>query len=208
MICRPEHWSCGTCGSPKTALQASLLKTRTPEYIYSIKVLSKSTLFSFHTRCAVAMMRLATVLAAAAAVAEVAALSASGLTVQTTGGTVQGYETDLAYAFTSIPYAKPPVGPLRWKNPEPAVPWSGVLQATSGEPWRGQGDAAFPLQRRLRLPFRRPPWLPPKVRSASPHVPDSAKRCVQQATRGAMLAAPCMLKPILARRRLPVSERV
>ena len=31
--------------------------------------------------------------------------------------------------FAGIPYAKPPVGELRWREPEPAEPWEGVLQA-------------------------------------------------------------------------------
>ena len=31
--------------------------------------------------------------------------------------------------YTGIPYAQPPVGPLRWKEPEPAGPWEGVLKA-------------------------------------------------------------------------------
>ncbi|XP_045127510.1 juvenile hormone esterase-like [Portunus trituberculatus] len=30
------------------------------------------------------------------------------------------------YAFKTIPYAKPPIGPLRLKDPEPAPAWSGV----------------------------------------------------------------------------------
>lgn len=31
--------------------------------------------------------------------------------------------------FAGIPYAKPPVGDLRWKEPQPADPWNGVLEA-------------------------------------------------------------------------------
>ena len=31
--------------------------------------------------------------------------------------------------YTGIPYAKPPVGDLRWKEPQPADPWEGVLEA-------------------------------------------------------------------------------
>ncbi len=33
------------------------------------------------------------------------------------------------WSFSGIPYARPPVGPLRWRPPEPAVPWSGVREA-------------------------------------------------------------------------------
>ena len=31
--------------------------------------------------------------------------------------------------YAGIPYAKPPVGELRWKDPEPADPWEGILEA-------------------------------------------------------------------------------
>ena len=37
-------------------------------------------------------------------------------------------EGDIAI-FRSIPYAKPPVGALRWKPPQPAAPWTGTLKA-------------------------------------------------------------------------------
>jgi para-nitrobenzyl esterase len=33
--------------------------------------------------------------------------------------------------FLGIPFAAPPVGPLRWKPPQPAAKWHGVRQATS-----------------------------------------------------------------------------
>jgi len=32
--------------------------------------------------------------------------------------------------FKGIPYAKPPIGALRWASPQPAKPWSGILDAT------------------------------------------------------------------------------
>ena len=31
--------------------------------------------------------------------------------------------------YTGIPYAQPPIGPLRWKEPQPAGPWEGILKA-------------------------------------------------------------------------------
>ena len=47
------------------------------------------------------------------------------------GGQVQGVTTDIpgVLAFKGIPYAAPPVGDLRWKEPQPVVPWDGVMVA-------------------------------------------------------------------------------
>ena len=44
---------------------------------------------------------------------------------------------DLA-VYKAIPYAAPPVGNLRWKEPQPAKAWSGVLKAEDFGPWPPQ----------------------------------------------------------------------
>ncbi len=41
-------------------------------------------------------------------------------------GTVEGFTRDGVNRWRSIPYAKPPVGPLRYRAPRPAEPWRGV----------------------------------------------------------------------------------
>ncbi|MEX0903144.1 MAG: carboxylesterase family protein [Pseudohongiellaceae bacterium] len=47
--------------------------------------------------------------------------------VQITAGLITGKTLDSdVQAFLGIPYAAPPVGDLRWKAPEPALPWNGI----------------------------------------------------------------------------------
>src|SRR3954465_13939527 len=44
-------------------------------------------------------------------------------------GTLEGLDTAGVMVFRGIPYAAPPVGPLRWKPPKPAESWTGVRPA-------------------------------------------------------------------------------
>ena len=54
---------------------------------------------------------------------------------QTTYGKIQGQVGPQGIlAFKGIPYARPPVGELRWKPPQPPEPWSGTLMATQYGP--------------------------------------------------------------------------
>ncbi|KAM5133466.1 cocaine esterase-like [Callospermophilus lateralis] len=53
-------------------------------------------------------------------------------TGQVRGSLVHVKETDVGvHTFLGIPFAKPPVGPLRFAAPEPPEPWSGVRDGTS-----------------------------------------------------------------------------
>lgn len=52
-------------------------------------------------------------------------------TVVTTFGPVKGYASDGALIWKGIPYAKPPVGALRWKAPVDPEPWKTVREATA-----------------------------------------------------------------------------
>lgn len=46
--------------------------------------------------------------------------------VTTASGTVEGFTRDGVNRWRSIPYARPPVGPLRLRAPQPVQPWRGV----------------------------------------------------------------------------------
>lgn len=54
--------------------------------------------------------------------------------VHTKSGTVRGVVADDHRLFAGIPYAAPPVGPLRFVNPEPAASWPGERDATRPGP--------------------------------------------------------------------------
>src|SRR5260370_16941506 len=50
--------------------------------------------------------------------------------VATTEGNVRGMASDSFYTFRGIPYAAPPVGPLRWRAAQKPQPWKGVRPAS------------------------------------------------------------------------------
>ncbi len=51
---------------------------------------------------------------------------ATALVVRTDKGLVRGAENGGAREFLGLPYAAPPVGPLRWRPPQPAARWRGI----------------------------------------------------------------------------------
>lgn len=52
------------------------------------------------------------------------------LTVGTANGFVEGSsEAGAVRVFKGIPYAEPPVGELRWREPRPSANWTGILHA-------------------------------------------------------------------------------
>ena len=58
------------------------------------------------------------------------------------GGAVQGVPSAASgvTVFKGIPYAAPPVGDLRWREPRPVVPWEGVKVADTFSPIPWQED--------------------------------------------------------------------
>lgn len=64
-------------------------------------------------------------------VAHSTSVAQSNPTVTITGGQIRGALLDQGGAvFKGIPYAQPPVGDLRWREPMPVKPWTGVRDAT------------------------------------------------------------------------------
>lgn len=59
--------------------------------------------------------------------------------VQVKQGRLQGTAEDGLLVFKGIPFAKPPVGDLRWRAPQPIKKWNGVLQANKFAPGPMQG---------------------------------------------------------------------
>jgi para-nitrobenzyl esterase len=77
------------------------------------------------------------------------------------GGQVKGVEasTKGVIVYKGIPFAAPPVGKLRWREPQPVVPWKGVKiadkygaaamqitwdpQSFYGKEWRASGSVPF-----------------------------------------------------------------
>ena len=77
------------------------------------------------------------------------------------GGKIVGVETPTkgVIAYKGIPFAAPPIGDLRWREPQPVVPWDGVKLADTygaaasqvtwdpnsfyGREWRASGSVPF-----------------------------------------------------------------
>jgi para-nitrobenzyl esterase len=87
-----------------------------------------------------------------------------------TGGEVSGGTENGVAVFKGIPFAAPPVGPLRWKAPAPVHAWSGVKKADAFadacmQPPHSQGNTAPVSEDCLYLNV----WTP--AASAREHLP-------------------------------------
>src|ERR1700722_19371439 len=74
----------------------------------------------------------------------------SGLMVKVAGGQVRGATLGNGGAvFKGIPYAAPPVGELRWREPMPVRSWAGVRGATAFGPLCAQVQNSSPHAARI-----------------------------------------------------------
>ncbi|MEU0879353.1 carboxylesterase family protein [Lentzea sp. NPDC005914] len=65
---------------------------------------------------------------------------AAGTTISTDTGFVSGSITNAQRSFQGIPFAAPPTGANRWRDPQPVQPWHGVLEATKPGPRCAQDE--------------------------------------------------------------------
>ena len=71
------------------------------------------------------------------------------LDVRVTGGIVRGVDDKGILAWRGIPYAAPPEGELRFRAPQPVIPWEGVWDASrfghvAPQPYKSQFKGAGP----------------------------------------------------------------
>ncbi len=74
--------------------------------------------------------------------AAASAATARGVAIE--GGLVEGIESDGVRTFKGIPFAQPPLGDLRWREPQPVAAWSGVRSATRFAPACMQDGVSIP----------------------------------------------------------------
>jgi para-nitrobenzyl esterase len=85
-------------------------------------------------RIAAATGRLRSILLAAATAVSVCAAARAEPIVTVADGKLDGAQERGVLAFKGVPYAAPPVGDLRWREPRPAAPWQGVRKADAFGP--------------------------------------------------------------------------
>ena len=89
----------------------------------------------------------------------------NGPLVHLTSGALTGKLEGNVAVFKAIPFAQPPLGPLRWREPQPVAAWSGVRDATTpSHPCmqRVEGTDSFlePLAAAYGVAFTRQPVDP------------------------------------------------
>jgi para-nitrobenzyl esterase len=103
--------------------------------------------FTAKSRGAATVAVLAALVAGAASCASQAASPShrrdAPLVVRLSDGQIRGKSTGGIDEYLGIPYAAPPVGPLRWRPPQPPAPWNGIRMATQFAPHCAQPAGVF-----------------------------------------------------------------
>jgi len=73
-----------------------------------------------------------------------AASSAVAQSAQTEAGAVQGVRAGSLTVYKGIPYAAPPLGALRWREPQPVASWASARAATAFAPACMQTGVSMP----------------------------------------------------------------
>ena len=88
------------------------------------------------------MSRIRTSIAVAVGTSALLAMPATGqmpkdidpVVVEIDSGKLSGEHREDVNIFRGVPYAAPPIGPLRWRSPQPVSEWPGIRAATAHEP--------------------------------------------------------------------------
>src|SRR5262245_19096250 len=67
------------------------------------------------------------------------------------GGRIEGVSDGPLTVYKGVPFAAPPVGALRWRTPQPVVPWTGTRRADRFAP--------ACMQRGVSMPGETPPEI-------------------------------------------------
>ena len=79
-----------------------------------------------------------------ALVATLMPIAAWSQVVSVQGGRIKGMVAEDVIAFKGVPYAAPPVGDLRWREPQPVPPWRDVRSADAFAPACEQAGVSMP----------------------------------------------------------------
>jgi para-nitrobenzyl esterase len=71
-------------------------------------------------------------------------VQALAATVATDAGRLRGAEAHGVAAYEGVPFAAPPLGPLRWREPQPVPPWPGIREASAFAPACPQLGVSMP----------------------------------------------------------------
>ncbi len=97
--------------------------------------------------CLVVLFALATLLLPSGCAGEEASPPPTLDVPRLDSGPISGTQEDGIRVFKGIPYAAPPVGELRWREPQPVEPWEEVRPCTDYGPACPQGEWPYQVQR-------------------------------------------------------------